>query len=75
MVALVVKTLCGNLLQHSPLEPFTTPKHNYYEALENIVDAIHHYFESEAAKSCTNITKSDVPDVTVVNGGFIIPSL
>jgi len=70
MIASVAKTLCGNLPYHSPPEPFTTPTHNYYEALEDTA-ATHSYLEFGAAKHCTNIINTDEPDTTVKNGDVI----
>ena len=74
MAAPVVKTLCGNLPQHPSPEPFTTPTHNYYKAIGDTATT-HHYLWSEATEYYTNITKADRPDITVSNGGVVIPSL
>ena len=70
----VFKTLCGNLSQHLPPEPFAIPTHNYYEAL-GYTAATKHYIDPEASKHCTIIIKAHGPDVIVANGGIITPSL
>ena len=74
MAAPVVKTLCDRLPQYPPPYLFATPTHNYYEEI-GYTTATHQYIESEAAKSCTEITKEDGSDIAVKNGGVITASL
>ena len=68
------KTLCGNLSQHPPPEPSTTPTRSNYEVLGGTAVA-HHYLEHEAAKHGDNITKIGGLYFTVENRDTITPSL